>query len=397
MDKDGMRPETKATHIGQEPDPLTGSIVSPIYQTSTFVFPNVDEGAARFKGEREGYIYTRLGNPTTTALENSVSALENGEKGLAFASGMAAISSVIMAIVSAGDHIIADKCVYGCTFAFLTGILTRFGVQVNLVNCSEPEQVEKAIQPNTKLIYFESPANPVLKMVDMEAMARIGKKHDIATVVDNTFMSPVFQRPLDWGIDVVVHSATKYLGGHGDLIAGLAVGSQEFMEHVAATTQKDLGGVLGPFDAWLILRGIKTLAVRMERHERNAIKVAEFLENHKGVEKVYYPGLKCHPQHELAKKQMTGFGGMIAFELKGGFEAGRTLMDSVRLCHLAVSLGETSTLVEHPASMTHSPMTPEARHAAGIADGLVRVSVGLEHVDDIISDLSQALKKATGF
>ncbi len=397
MDKDGMRLETKATHIGQEPDPLTGSIVSPIYQTSTFVFPSVDEGAARFKGERDGYIYTRLGNPTLAALERSVSALENGEKGLAFASGMSAISSVIMAIVSAGDHIVADKCVYGCTFAFLTGILTRFGVEVDLVNCSEPEQVEKAIKPNTKLIYFESPANPVLKMVDMEAMARIGKKHDITTVVDNTFMSPIFQRPLDWGIDAVVHSATKYLGGHGDLIAGIAVGSHEFMEHVAATTLKDLGGVLGPLDAWLILRGIKTLPVRMERHEQNAMKVAEFLENHKGVEKVYYPGLVSHPQHELAKKQMTGFGGMLAFELKGGFEAGRTLMDSVRLCHLAVSLGETGTLIEHPASMTHSPMTPEARSAAGIAEGLVRISVGLEHVDDIISDLSPALKKATGF
>ncbi|HHY12223.1 MAG TPA: aminotransferase class I/II-fold pyridoxal phosphate-dependent enzyme [Firmicutes bacterium] len=392
-----MRLETKATHIGQEPDPLTGSIVSPIYQTSTFVFPSVDEGAARFKGERDGYIYTRLGNPTLAALERSVSALENGEKGLAFASGMSAISSVIMAIVSAGDHIVADKCVYGCTFAFLTGILTRFGVEVDLVNCSEPEQVEKAIKPNTKLIYFESPANPVLKMVDMEAMARIGKKHDITTVVDNTFMSPIFQRPLDWGIDAVVHSATKYLGGHGDLIAGIAVGSHEFMEHVAATTLKDLGGVLGPLDAWLILRGIKTLPVRMERHEQNAMKVAEFLENHKGVEKVYYPGLVSHPQHELAKKQMTGFGGMLAFELKGGFEAGRTLMDSVRLCHLAVSLGETGTLIEHPASMTHSPMTPEARSAAGIAEGLVRISVGLEHVDDIISDLSPALKKATGF
>ncbi len=397
MDKDGMRLETKATHIGQEPDPLTGSIVSPIYQTSTFVFPSVDEGAARFKGERDGYIYTRLGNPTLAALERSVSALENGEKGLAFASGMSAISSVIMAIVSAGDHIVADKCVYGCTFAFLTGILTRFGVEVDLVNCSEPEQVEKAIKPNTKLIYFESPANPVLKMVDMEAMARIGKKHDITTVVDNTFMSPIFQRPLDWGIDAVVHSATKYLGGHGDLIAGIAVGSHEFMGHVAATTLKDLGGVLGPFDAWLILRGIKTLPVRMERHEQNAMKVAEFLENHKGVEKVYYPGLASHHQHELAKKQMTGFGGMLAFELKGGFEAGRTLMDSVRLCHLAVSLGETGTLIEHPASMTHSPMTSEARSAAGIAEGLVRISVGLEHVDDIISDLRQALKKATGF
>lgn len=397
MEKDGMRLETKATHIGQGPEPHTGSIVTPIYQTSTFVFPSVDEGAARFSGESEGYIYTRLGNPTIAALEECVSALENGEKAIAFASGMSAISSVVIAMVSAGDHIVADKCVYGCVYSLFAELLARFGVQVDFVDCSEPEQVEKAIKPNTKLIYFESPANPVLKLVDMQAMVQIAKKHGIMTVMDNTFMTPVFQRPIDWGIDVVVHSATKYLGGHGDLLAGIAVGPEEFMDHVAETTQKDLGGALGPFDAWLILRGIKTLHVRMERHEYNAMKVAEFLENHPGVERVYYPGLKSHPQHELAKKQMTGFGGMIAVELKGGFEAGKTLMDSVKLCHLAVSLGETSTLVQHPASMTHSVMTPEARQTAGISDGLIRISVGLEHVDDIIADLSQALKKATGF
>ncbi len=397
MDKDDMRLETKATHVGQEPDPLTGSIVPPIYQTSTFVFPNVDEGAARFRGEKDGYIYTRLGNPTITALERSVSALENGEKGLAFASGMAAISSVIMPIVSAGDHIIADKCVYGCTFAFLTEILTRFGVSVDLIDCSDLEQVEKSVKPNTRIIYFETPANPTLKMVDMEGVVRIAKKNGITTVVDNTFMSPVFQRPIEWGVDVVVHSATKFLGGHGDLIAGVAVGRKEFMDHVAETTLKDIGGVLSPFDAWLVLRGIKTLPVRMRAAQGNAMVIARFLEQHQGVERVYYPGLSSHPQHELAKKQMYGFGSMISFELKGGFDAGKKLMDSVELCHLAVSLGETSTLVEHPASMTHSSMTPEAREAAGIADGLVRISVGLEHVDDLIADLSQALKKATGF
>lgn len=397
MDKDGMRLETKVTHVGHEPEPLTGSIVTPIYQTSTFVFPSVEEGAARFSGESEGYIYTRLGNPTLAALERCVSALENGEKAIAFASGMSAIASVVMAIVSAGDHIVADTCVYGSVYSLFSGILTRFGVEVDFVDCSDPEQVEKAIKPNTKLIYFESPSNPVLKLVDIEAMVRIAKKHGIMTVMDNTFMTPYFQRPLDWGVDVVVHSATKYLGGHGDVIGGIAIGSKEFMGHVAETTLKDMGGVLGPFDAWLILRGIKTLHVRMERHQYNAMKVAEFLENHKGVERVYYPGLKSHPQHELAKKQMRGFGGMIAVELKGGFEAGKTMMNSVQLCHLAVSLGKTATLVEHPASMTHSTMTPEARKAAGIADGLVRISVGLEHVDDIIADLSQALKKATGY
>jgi methionine-gamma-lyase len=397
MDKDDMRLETKATHVGQGPEPYTGSIVTPIYQTSTFVFPSVEEGAARFSGESDGFIYTRIGNPTLAALEKCVSALENGEKAIAFASGMSAISSVVIAMVSAGDHIVADKCVYGSVYTLFDEVLTRFGVEVDFVDCSEPEQVERAVKPNTKLIYFESPANPVIKLVDIEAMVQIAKKHGIMTMMDNTFMSPVFQRPIEWGADVVVHSATKYLGGHGDLIGGIAVGSKGFMDHVAATTQKDLGGVLGPFDAWLILRGIRTLHVRMERHEYNAMKVAEFLENHPGVERVYYPGFESHPQHELAKKQMTGFGGMIAVELKGGFQAGKTLMDSVRLCHLAVSLGETSTLVQHPASMTHSVMTPEARQAAGISDGLIRVSVGLEHVDDIIADLSQALEKATGF
>lgn len=298
-----MRLETKATHIGQGPEPHTGSIVTPIYQTSTFVFPSVDEGAARFSGESEGYIYTRLGNPTIAALEECVSALENGEKAIAFASGMSAISSVVIAMVSAGDHIVADKCVYGCVYSLFAELLARFGVQVDFVDCSEPEQVEKAIKPNTKLIYFESPANPVLKLVDMQAMVQIAKKHGIMTVMDNTFMTPVFQRPIDWGIDVVVHSATKYLGGHGDLLAGIAVGPEEFMDHVAETTQKDLGGALGPFDAWLILRGIKTLHVRMERHEYNAMKVAEFLENHPGVERVYYPGLKSHPQHEWPKNR----------------------------------------------------------------------------------------------
>ena len=398
MDKgDGMRLETKATHVGHEPEPLTGSIVTPIYQASTFVFPSVDEGAARFSGESDGFIYTRLGNPTLAALERCVSALENGEKAIAFASGMSAISSVVMAIVSAGDHIVADRCVYGCVYSLFSGILRRFGVDVDFVDCSQVAEVERAVKPNTKVVYFESPSNPVLKLVDMEAMVRIAERHGIMTVMDNTFMTPFFQRPLEWGIDVVVHSATKYLGGHGDVIGGIAVGPRELMDQIAETTQKDLGGSLSPFDAWLILRGIKTLHVRMERHEYNAMKVAEFLEGHKGVERVYYPGLKSHPQHELAKKQMTGFGGMIAVELKGGFEAGRTLMDSVKLCQLAVSLGKTTTLVEHPASMTHSTMTPEARQAAGIAEGLVRISVGLEHVDDIIADLSQALKKATGY
>ncbi len=393
MDKDQMHFETKVMHVGHEPDPCTGSITTPIYQTSTFVFPNVDEGAARFRGEREGYIYTRLGNPTVAALERCVSALEGAEKGLAFGSGMAAISALLLAIVKSGDHVVADKCIYGSTYTFLAATLMRFGVEVDFVDCSDIGQIAASLKPNTRIIYFETPANPMMKMVDMEAVARLAKPRGIITVVDNTFMSPYFQRPLEWGIDIVIHSATKYLGGHGDVLGGLIVGAAELIDLVRTTTQKDVGGIMSPFDAWLILRGIKTLAVRMERHERNAMKVAEFLEKHPAVERVYYPGLPSHPQYAIGKKQMTGFGGMMSFELKGGFEAGRTLMDSVKLCHLAVSLGETSTLIEHPASMTHSVLTPEERQAAGISEGLVRLSVGLEHPDDIIADLEQGLAK----
>ncbi|MBE3518811.1 MAG: methionine gamma-lyase [Firmicutes bacterium] len=393
MEKDQMHFETKVMHIGHEPDPCTGSIATPIYQTSTFVFPNVDEGAARFRGEREGYIYTRLGNPTVAALERCVSALEGAEKGLAFASGMAAISALFLAILKSGDHVIADRCIYGSTYTFLAATLTRFGVEVDFVDCSDIDQVAASLKPNTRVIYFETPANPMMKMVDMEAVARLAKPRGIITVVDNTFMSPYFQRPLKWGIDVVIHSATKYLGGHGDVLGGLIVGPAELVDLVRTTAQKDVGGIMSPFDAWLILRGIKTLAVRMERHEKNAMQVAEFLEKHPAVQRVYYPGLPSHPQYAIGKKQMTGFGGMMSFELKGGFEAGRTLMNSVKLCHLAVSLGETSTLIEHPASMTHSVLTPEERQAAGISEGLVRLSVGLEHPDDIIADLQQGLAK----
>ncbi|HHY34978.1 MAG TPA: methionine gamma-lyase [Firmicutes bacterium] len=393
MDKDQMHFETKVMHVGHEPDPYTGSITTPIYQTSTFVFPNVDEGAARFRGEREGYIYTRLGNPTVAALERCVSALEGAEKGLAFASGMAAISALFLAILKSGDHVIADRCIYGSTHTFLAATLTRFGVEVDFVDCSDTAQVAASVKPNTRVIYFETPANPMMKMVDMEAVTRLAKPRGIITVVDNTFMSPYFQRPAEWGVDIVIHSATKYLGGHGDVLGGLIVGRAELIDLVRTTTQKDVGGIMSPFDAWLILRGIKTLAVRMERHEKNAMKVAEFLEKHPAVKRVYYPGLPSHPQYAIGKKRMTGFGGMMSFELKGGFEAGRTLMDSVKLCHLAVSLGETSTLIEHPASMTHSVLTPEQRQAAGISEGLVRLSVGLEHPDDIIADLQQGLAR----
>lgn len=382
---------TRCVHAGQHPDPLTGSLITPLYQTSTFVFTSAEQGAARFAGEEPGYIYTRLGNPTQAALEAKVADLERGEAGLAFASGMGAISAVVMALVQAGDHVIYGDAIYGCTYDFMHEVLGRFGVAATPVDCSSPEAVEAAIRPNTRTLVLETPANPTMKMADIRAMADICHRHDLTLVVDNTFMSPYLQRPLELGAHVVVHSATKYISGHGDVIAGMAVGSQRFIAEVRMTTLKNVGAVISPFDAWLLLRGLKTLHLRMERHSENALQVARFLEGHPAVERVYYPGLPSHPQHALAQRQMDAPGGVISFELRGGLEAGRRLMNSVRLCQVAVSLGDADTLIQHPASMTHAVVPPEARLQAGISDGLVRLSVGLEDVRDIIADLQEAL------
>lgn len=384
---------TKTVHAGTKPDPTTGAHATPIYQTSTFVFKDVDQGARRFAGEEDGFIYTRLGNPTETELENKMAVLENGEAALALSSGMAAITAALLALLKRGDHIVADECLYGCTFDFINTMLPDYGVEVTFVDASNIDNVKKAIKPNTKVIYFESPGNPTLKLVDIAAVSELAHLHGIKVVIDNTFMSPYFQRPLELGADVVAHSATKYICGHGDVIAGIIVGSKDFIDMVKMTTLKNIGGVISPFDAWLLIRGLKTLGIRMERHNSNAMKVAEFLEKHPAVDKVYYPGLPSFPQYELAKKQMSGFGGMICFELKGGLEAGKILMNNLNLITLAVSLGCVDSLIEHPASMTHSPVPPEERLKAGITDGLVRLSVGIEDVDDIIADLDQALKK----
>lgn len=389
-----QRMATRCVHAGQHPDPLTGALTTPIYQTSTFVFDSAEQGAARFAGEEAGYIYTRLGNPTQAALEEKVAALEGGEAGLAFGSGMAAISAVVMALVRAGDHVLFGDSIYGCTYAFITEVLDRFGVSNTVVDFSRPEQVEAAIRPYTRVLLIETPANPSMKLGDLRALARICNRHGVTLVVDNTFMSPFLQRPLELGAHVVVHSATKYIGGHGDVIAGVAVGPKAFIDEVRMTTLKNVGAVLSPFDAWLLLRGLKTLHVRMERHSANAQRVAEFLEQHPAVARVDYPGLRSFPQHELARAQMDGFGGILSFEVKGGLEAGRRLMNSVRLCHVAVSLGDPDTLIQHPASMTHSPVPEEKRAMMGITDGLVRLSVGLEDVEDIVADLEQALAVA---
>lgn len=382
---------TRCVHAGQHPDPQTGSLTTPLYQTSTFVFQSAEQGAARFAGEEPGYIYSRLGNPTQAALEEKIASLERGEAGLAFGSGMAAISAVLMALVSAGDEIIYGDAIYGCTYDFLHEVIGRYGVLSTPVDCSQPDLVERAITPKTKVLILETPANPTMKMADIPAMAEICHRHGVTLVVDNTFMSPYLQRPLELGADVVVHSATKYIGGHGDVIAGLAVGCKEFIDMVRMTTLKNVGGIIGPFEAWLLLRGLKTLHVRLDRHCDNAMKVARFLESHPAVERVYYPGLESHPQYELACRQLDGPGGIMAFELKGGLEAGRRLLNSLQLCQVAVSLGDADTLIQHPASMTHAVVPPEARRKMGITDGLVRLSVGLEDASDIIADLAQGL------
>ncbi|NLO88416.1 MAG: methionine gamma-lyase [Firmicutes bacterium] len=382
---------TRAIHAGQKPDLLYGSLTTPIYQTSTFVFKNVAQGAARFAGEEEGYIYTRLGNPTQTALEEKIASLEGGEAAFAAGSGMGAITAVLMALVSQGDHVVHSSALYGCTFAFLHDLLTRFGVTATGVDTADLEAVKKALRPNTKVVYIETPANPTMRLTDIQAVADIAHEHGAKVVVDNTFMTPYFQRPLELGADIVVHSATKYINGHGDVVAGLAIGPKNLIDEMRMTTLKDIGGIIGPFESWLLLRGLKTLPVRMDRHNSNAMAVARFLESHPAVEKVYYPGLESFPQHELAKKQMSGFGGVMSFELKGGYEAGVRLMNGVKLMHLAVSLGDVDTLIQHPASMTHSVVPEEERLAVNITPGLVRLSVGLEDPEDIIADLEQAL------
>lgn len=387
---------TKAIHAGVEGKNPYGALTAPIYQTSTFVFDNCEQGGNRFALKEAGHIYSRLGNPTTDLLERKIAALEGGEAAVAFASGMGAISSVKWTICAAGKHIIADETLYGCTHALLEHGLTRYGVEVDFINTSDLDAVKAALKTNTAMIYLETPANPNLKVSDIEGISKIVHEYNpaIYVVVDNTFATPVLQNPLDLGADVVVHSATKYLNGHGDVIAGFAVGKQEFMNQVRLFGLKDMtGAVLGPQEAFLVIRGLKTLEVRVERHCQNAKKVAEYLASHPKVEKVYYPGLKNHPNHEVAARQMKDFGAMIAFEVKGGIDAGKKLCDSLEMIALAVSLGDVETLIQHPASMTHSPYTAEERAEAGIAEGLVRLSVGLENVEDIIADLEHGFSQ----
>ncbi len=386
---------TKAIHGGHHKDPVSGALTTPIFQTSTFVFDSAEQGGRRFALEESGYIYSRLGNPTNTQLEEKVALLEGAEACMSTASGMGAISSALWTALKAGDHIVASKTLYGCTFALLNHGLTRFGIEVSFVDASNLEEVKNAMKENTKVVYLETPANPDLRLVDIKALCDIAhEKEDCLVFVDNTFCTPYIQRPIELGADVVVHSATKYLNGHGDVIAGFVVGKLDFINQVRLFGVKDMtGSVLSPFDAYLTLRGMKTLEIRMERHTKNAMEVAEFLESHENVTMVSYPGLKSFPQYELAQRQMDMPGGMIAFEVKGGLEAGKKLLNSLNLCTLAVSLGDCETLIQHPASMTHSPYTPEERAEAGISEGLIRISVGLEAAQDIINDLKEGLDK----
>ena len=387
-----MHIETKIVHGGQHPDKLTGAISPPIYQTSTFAFRDADQGARLFKGEEEGYIYTRLSNPNIDLLASKIALLESAEAGLIFASGMAAIFNTIITVAKSGGHVISDNTIYGGTFALFKGILPRFGIDVTFVDATDFDKLSSEIKKSTRMIFIETPANPTLKIIDISRCAEIAHKHNLVLCVDNTFATSYLQRPIEFGADIVVHSATKYFGGHGDIIGGVVVGKKNFI-HELWEDAKEIGASISPFNAWLILRGLKTLAVRMDRHYENAMQLAEYLNQHSKVERVYYPGLSSDPGHELAKKQMRNFGGMLAFDVKGGKEAGKKLMNSLKVCTLAVSLGDVDTLIEHPASMTHSTYCDEDLVECGISPGFVRISVGLENAKDLIEDLEQALSK----
>jgi methionine-gamma-lyase len=386
-----LRFETLAVHAGEAPCRVTGALDTPIYQSTTFVSADSDEMAAVYGEEKFGYMYTRYGNPTLRALEEKVAALEGGEAALAFASGMAAISSAILAYVRGGDHVVSSRSLYGAAHHFLAEKLPRYGASTTFVESTRVEDFEKAFRPNTKLLYLESPSNPVLEVLDLAALAALARSRGIPSMIDNTFASPALQQPLKLGVTVSVHSATKYLCGHGDAMGGLAIGPRDYIAQLSRDVLRDFGGVMSPFNAWLILRGIRTLHLRMPAHCANAQKVAEFLAAHRRVERVNYPGLPSHPGHELAKKQMRGFGAMISFEAKGGYEAGKKVMDRVKIFARAASLGDTRSLIVHSASTSHRAVPREQRLAVGITDGLVRLSVGVEAVEDLLADLDQAL------
>lgn len=387
-----MHKSTKAIHGGNFIKPIFGEVSVPIFQTSTFSFPNADEGAARFAGEKDGYIYTRMGNPTTNALEENIAALENGFAGMATATGMAAVSTVFLALLNQGAHVVGTASVYGPTRVILEREFSRFGVKSTFVDSANLGNVERAIVADTRLIYIESPANPTMSITDIQKAAELAHKNDLLLVVDNTFASPYLQRPLDLGADVVIHSLTKFINGHSDVVGGMIVTKNERLYRKIKPVLNIFGGTMDPHQAWLVLRGVRTLPLRVERAQENAGKLAQFLLQHPMVSWVNYPGLEDHPQHDIAKKQMDGFGSMICFGVKGGLNGGKVVMNNVKLFTLAVSLGGVEALIEHPASMTHASVPKEERQRAGILDELVRISVGCEHFEDLRDDLDQALK-----
>lgn len=382
---------TSVIHAGQHPDHAYGGISVPIYQSSTFTFQSAEQGAARFMGQDKGYIYTRIGNPTTRALEDNIAYLENGFGGLATASGMAAITTTLLALLEQNTHIIGTNAIYGPSRMVIENEFSRFGIEYDFIDTSNIKNIEKCLKSNTKLLFIETPSNPTMVLTDIKACAELARENGFILVVDNTFASPIVQRPLDLGADIVIHSLTKFLNGHSDVVGGIIITKEEDLFMRIKKVLPLLGGTIDPHQAWLILRGVKTLAMRIEKSQENSIKLSEYLRNHSKVKWINYPGLENHPQYSLAKKQMNGFGSMLCFGLKGGFEAARKLINSVKLCTLAVSLGGVESLIQHPASMTHAGVPKKEREIAGINEDLIRLSVGCEGYEDLKEDLEQAL------
>lgn len=389
--RNGLKKSTQAIHAGNAGKPVYGEVSVPIYQSSTFSFPTAEEGAARFSGKSPGFIYTRMGNPTVKALEDNISALEGGYGGMATATGMAAIATVFMSLLKTGDHVVSTDSVYGPARMLLEKELERFGIRSTFVDTSNLETIERSITPNTRVIYVETPANPTMAITDISSVAKIAHDRNTSLVVDNTFASPYLQRPFVHGADVVVHSMTKFINGHSDVVGGMIVTNEKKVYDRIRGSLNLMGGTMDPHQAWLVLRGVRTLPLRLDRSVNNARQLAKFLSEHPKVAWVRYPGLASHPQHEVAKRQMDDFGAMICFGVRGGLKAGRELMNHVELFTLAVSLGGVESLIEHPASMTHASVPREEREEAGILDELVRISVGCEDVEDLRADLERAL------
>ncbi|WML59456.1 methionine gamma-lyase [Neobacillus sp. PS2-9] len=385
--------ETEVIHFGYHAENHQGSLVPPLYQTSTFTFESAEQGESRFAGKEEGYIYSRLGNPTVKILEDRMAALEKGEAALAFSSGMAAVSAVLIALTKSGDHILCSQGVYGCTFGLLELLQEKYHIEHDFSLMDTRETLENQIKPNTACIYIETPINPTMKLVDLQMVADVAKEKGIPVVVDNTFCSPYLQNPIRNGCDIVIHSATKYICGHGDVIAGIVVGGRETINQVSRTTQKDIGGIISPFDAWLLLRGLKSLPVRMDRHCENTTVLFDFLKQHPKVDAIYYPGDSEHPDYSIMKKQMKKPGGLISFSIKGTKETAQMFMNQLNLIKIAVSLGDAETLIQHPATMTHAVVPDEERLKMGINQTLLRLSVGLEAWEDIKEDLEQAFDR----